>query len=63
MKRIFIAAILILALASSFVVGMLTSPASAGGCYRYCDFEICHLFKCCAGKCLDMGPCPAHCPL
>ena len=38
MKKIIVATLLILVLASSFVVGVLTSPASAGGnCYTYCE--------------------------
>ncbi len=63
MKKIIIAGILIVALVISFAAGILTSSASAGGCYRYCDTNTCRLMKCCAGNCLDMGACPPqYCP-
>jgi len=63
MKHALIAIVLVLVLASSFVVGALTSPASAGKCDRFCDFCTCHKFICCDGVCTDLGPCGFRCPL
>ncbi|OGC89895.1 MAG: hypothetical protein A2142_06735 [candidate division Zixibacteria bacterium RBG_16_48_11] len=63
MKRTLVAVVLILVLASSFVVGILTSPASAGKCDRFCDFCTCTMFKCCDGVCENLGPCRFACPL
>lgn len=63
MKKILVVGILILALGGSFVVGIMTSLASAGGCYRFCDTNTCRLMKCCGGNCVDMGACPPqYCP-
>jgi hypothetical protein len=50
-------------LASSFVAGVLSSPASAGRCDRFCDFCTCTMFKCCDGVCENLGPCRFSCPL
>jgi hypothetical protein len=63
MKKILVASILILALASSFVAGVLTSPASAGGnCTTYCENCTCAKIKCCDGVCRQVGRCQV-CPL
>ncbi|OGC76690.1 MAG: hypothetical protein A2Z27_00275 [candidate division Zixibacteria bacterium RBG_16_50_21] len=63
MKRIFIAAVLILALASSFVAGVLITQASAGGnCQTYCENCTCNKIKCCDGVCRQVGRCQV-CPL
>ena len=63
MKKTLVALVLILILASSFVVGVLSNQAQAGRCERFCEPCTCHLFKCCDGVCTDLGSCRFECPL
>lgn len=62
MKR-FVAAMLLLVLAASFVTGLLLTRAEAA-CSNRCDPCTCHILKCCDGVCTDTGRrCIGFCPL
>ncbi len=62
MKR-FMAVVLLLFLAASFVGGLLLSQSQAGSCFNRCNPCTCRIDRCCDGVCVDTGRrCPGFCP-